>query len=381
MPLSNLPSDLKSSHVEAAAKWIDENGVPSGRQSEKFSIQVNGKEYPPPFLGQVAVQIKTGVLVADQGRLRAGDAMFEVFRRLGYERIKKGSAKVHIGAVEGILPGDKFKDRKELMEAGVHRTLQYGIDGNQKVGAGAIVLSGGYEDDLDNGDEIIYTGEGGQNGKKEQVADQSWQSNGNASLKRSHAQGLPVRVIRGATHKSPHSPKTGYVYAGLYLIEQAWIEKGKSGFRVCRFRLERCDEDPAEVRPNEVEFVVREPKARYAKSTIIRRVRDTNLSRQIKDLYDHHCQVCSIRIETPGGPYAEGAHIKPVGAPHSGDDVPSNLLSLCPNHHVMFDRGGFGIADDLSLIGIEGELTMHKDHKLDAENLRYHRQIHGIESK
>jgi len=375
---ANLPPGLEASDIQAAAEWIDQNSIPGKREAEKWAIIVNDKEYPPPYLGQVAVQLKTGELVENQALLRAGSDMFNTFKNLGFRKVKKGSAKVHIGKIQGLVPGDRFEDRRELMETGVHRSIMYGIDGNKKVGAGAIVLSGGYEDDLDNGDEIIYTGEGGRNDKKKQVADQTWESNGNASLKRSYAQGLPVRVIRGAAHKGPHSPKSGYVYGGLYIIEQAWIEEGKSGFKICRFKLERCDEAPLAEQQKQSGFVVREPGARYAKSTIVRRVRDTQLSRQVKELYDHCCQVCGLRIETPGGPYSEGAHIKPIGTPHLGDDRPENLLCLCPNHHVMFDRGGFGIADDFTFIGIEGELHLHEDHEIDIDNARYHRNMHGL---
>ena len=108
MPLSNLPEDLRVSDVESAADWIDGHGIPSGRKSDKHVIVVQGKEYPPPYLGQVAVQIMTGELVEDQGRLRAGEAMFKVFEGLGFKKIPKGSARVHICHVEGIVPGDWF---------------------------------------------------------------------------------------------------------------------------------------------------------------------------------------------------------------------------------------------------------------------------------
>ncbi|NLU99268.1 hypothetical protein B6N13_14395 [Marinomonas sp. UCMA 3892] len=71
---------------------------------------------------------------------------------------------------------------------------------------------------------------------------------------------------------------------------------------------------------------------------------------------------------------AEAAHIKPLGQPHNGPDVESNILCLCPNHHVLFDNGGFTIADDLSLIGIEGELKTVKKHTVDLAFIQYHRE-------
>ena len=117
MPVINLPEGLQRSHILDAAEWIDRNGVPPSRKSDKYAIAIDGTEYPPPFLGQVAVQMMTGVPVAEQGRLRAGPNMFEVFSTLGFEQVKKGSAKVHIGSVEGIVEGDTFDSRQEVMEA------------------------------------------------------------------------------------------------------------------------------------------------------------------------------------------------------------------------------------------------------------------------
>jgi hypothetical protein len=67
------------------------------------------------------------------------------------------------------------------------------------------------------------------------------------------------------------------------------------------------------------------------------------------------------RLVGSGVPYAEAAHIRPLGAPHDGPDSYENLICLCPNHHTLFDIGGFTIADDLSLIGIDGKLHIASD--------------------
>ena len=104
------------------------------------------------------------------------------------------------------------------------------------------------------------------------------------------------------------------------------------------------------------------------------RARDTKQSRKLKELYDYTCQVCGIRLATPIGAYAEGAHIRPLGEPHNGPDSSDNLLCLCPNHHVLFDLGAISLNDDLTLIGLPGRLTQNPRHKLNIENLRYHRE-------
>jgi hypothetical protein len=57
----------------------------------------------------------------------------------------------------------------------VHRRLQAGIAGTEAGGAESIVLSGGYMDDIDEGEVIIYTGQGGQDPvTRQQIADEEF---------------------------------------------------------------------------------------------------------------------------------------------------------------------------------------------------------------
>jgi len=289
------------------------------------------------------------------------------------------SRPIVFGEIPGIEEGMWFKGRKEMMLTSFHRQWAGGIDGNDKEGTSAIVLSGGYEDDIDDGEEIIYTGAGGNDPNTgKQIADQTWVTKGNAGLLKSMDEGLPVRVIRGYKHKSPFSPKDGYLYAGLYSVVHAWIEVGKSGYKICRIRLEYCGNNLNKRSPEEVELNDQRKKAERKKGTVIRIVRDTVIAHKIKSLYNHECQVCGITIITKTGRYSEGAHIKPLGKPHNGDDNSDNLLCLCPNHHVMFDKGTFAIKDDLTLIGVvSGVILLHPSHKLNLENLIYHRNCHG----
>ena len=143
------------------------------------------------------------------------------------------------GHVPGVPVGKIFADRRALHDAGLHGPLQSGISGSSTEAADSIVLSGGYEDDRDNGDEIVYTGQGGNDPvTKKQIADQRLER-GNQGLVLSMAQELPVRVIRGSRHSSPISPSYGYRYDGLYQVVDCWPEKGKSGFVIFRYRLKR----------------------------------------------------------------------------------------------------------------------------------------------
>jgi len=151
-------------------------------------------------------------------------------------------SKLYFGSMPNIKEGQVFESRKALIEAGLHRSIQHGIDGNGTEGVAAIVVSGGYEDDLDLGDEIIYTGHGGNDPKtKKQIDHQSWESHGNKGLKLSQKKKLPVRVIRGPHENSKFAPKKGYKYGGLYNVIESWDKIGKSGFKICLFRLKKID--------------------------------------------------------------------------------------------------------------------------------------------
>ncbi|SIT88053.1 YDG/SRA domain-containing protein [Pontibacter indicus] len=277
------------------------------------------------------------------------------------------------GHIPNVFEGDVFENRIALSHSKVHRPTQAGISGSQKEGADSIVLSGGYEDDQDLGDVIVYTGHGGRDPITKKQVTHQFLSDKNLALAINCQNGLPVRVIRGANHKSKFSPEFGYRYEGLYKVVKYWRKTGRSGFNVWLFRLEKITVDQA------LTYQVSEDSPIYSKTTRTltaqqRLNRDYSLTLKIKEIYNFHCQVCNTKIFTNAGFYAEAAHIKPLGEPHNGPDTLDNILCLCPNHHVMLDFGGFTIDDDYSLIGLEGKLYVKPEHRINSEFIRYHRE-------
>jgi len=281
-----------------------------------------------------------------------------------------------IGEIEGIEPGQFFKNRKALHNANIHRGLMRGIapHGN------SIILSGGYIDDVDEGDTIIYTGEGGRSPKTgRQVADQTM-TGGNLGLFNNYREGNPVRVSRGAQLHSDYAPKSGYRYDGLYRIESCWNETGSDGFLIWRYRLVKISSGqviPSRISPSASPTGLppsgnESPQRSSVYSTRI--VRSSAVGNHVKALYDHKCQITGISLKTPSGPYAEACHIKPVGRPHNGPDTTDNILCLSPNAHVLFDFGAIALSDDLELIGIEMTQSLRFEHDLDLECIRYHRE-------
>ena len=72
-------------------------------------------------------------------------------------------------------------------------------------------------------------------------------------------------------------------------------------------------------------------------------LRDTELARKLKLLYNNKCQLCGLTIELKNGTYSEAHHIKPLGKPYNGPDKLENIIVVCPNCHVKLDYGAIKI--------------------------------------
>ena len=186
-----------------------------------------------------------------------------------------------------------------------------------------------------------------------------------------------MRVVRGAEGDPDHSPESGYRYDGLFFIDRYWSQTGRSGHMIWRFRLvEESRGLPTALHTGEGGDI-----PDRVETTVQRIVRNTVIAQRVKELHGHRCQICGTVVTTPGGKYAEVAHIRPLGRPHDGPDIASNVLCLCPNDHVRFDRGAITIGDD-GLIrsadgATQGELRSVAGHEIDPEFLAYQRGLFG----
>jgi len=237
------------------------------------------------------------------------------------------------------------------------------------------VLSGGYEDDVDELDYILFTGQGGRDPYTgHQVADQEF-IRGNKGLKLSCEYNLPVRVTRG--HQIEGGPESGYRYDGLYYVKKYERVRGSSNFLICRFHLasQQSWEDVEEKLEGTFKNIYQ--KVDRNLSLVSRLKRDVKLSEKLKTMYDHTCQVCGVKLDSPFGPIAIGAHIKALGYPHNGPDIIQNMLCLCPNHHEQFDALTYYIDPKQflikNLIDLHGQrIYVHENHKISTEFLDCH---------
>lgn len=150
-----------------------------------------------------------------------------------------------IGHVPGIEVGDIFFFRMELCLVGLHAPSMAGIDYmsvkltmDEEPVAVSIVSSGGYDDDGDDSDVIIYTGQGGVSRRDGQMFDQKLER-GNLALEKSLHRANDVRVVRGVKDTTGTAGSKIYVYDGVYRIQESWAEKNKSGCNVFKYKLVR----------------------------------------------------------------------------------------------------------------------------------------------
>lgn len=182
----------------------------------------------------------------------------------------------HYGPIPGIPVGTTWKFRVQVSEAGVHRPHVGGIHGRSNDGSYSLVLAGGFEDEVDRGDEFTYTGSGGRDlsGNK-RIGEHSFDQtlthmnralalNCDAPLNdkdgaesRNWRAGKPVRVVRSSKGRriSKYAPEEGNRYDGIYKVVKYWPEIGKCGYLVWRYLLRRDDLEPAPWTPEGLERI------------------------------------------------------------------------------------------------------------------------------
>ena len=190
------------------------------------------------------------------------------------------------GFNDDVKVGTTFSNREAVRMAGLHNQIQAGIcfHSTDDKSAFSVVTrdKGGYIDDEDYGDELLYTGQGGRdNNTGKHIADQELKR-GNRALVVSYELQKPIHLIRGFAAKG--STPAFYRYDGLFKVENYWIEKGRAGFKVFRFRLVEINviENKEENIPKKTFQVTAEGSENPGRKTVTTSspIRDQKLTRQ-----------------------------------------------------------------------------------------------------
>lgn len=219
---------------------------------------------------------------------------------------------------------------------------------------------GPYDDNL-SGDEFTYVGEG-QSGDQELIA-------GNRYLAEAETVPLPIFFFY-----KPTGADTWEYRGQVEVLEYERVRR--NGRRVFEFTLTYHTKDRVNLSSHASD--ISPPKRIETRRSRV--IRDTQMSSELKEEYRCECQICGdIRQQSPGVRYAEAHHIQPLGTPHDGPDIRSNLVVVCPNHHADFDYGMISIDPDSRRIAhaydqdADGTtLETRANHTIDPEYLRYH---------
>lgn len=367
--------ELRSLPIEEARKALGAN------KSQKYFLLYEDLQLDAKVVIQLAWNLRNPGSPINASDFR-GDLKHVALplRRLGFDVIEVEAGR-QFGEISGYPPGSLFSTRKELSSSGVHRPTQAGICGDGSSGTESIVVSGGYVDDEDFGNILIYTGHGGNDPHSgRQVKDQEL-TRGNLALAFSCDQQIPIRLVRGSGGDQAFSPKSGYRYEGLFLVRRYWPAIGRDGFRIWRYELSQLEAGDALERAHKTMAVEGAAKpAPRQRTTAWVAVRNARIAEWVKKIYDWTCQFCGERISTPAGAYAEAAHIRPVGSPHFGSDHSSNLLCLCPNCHKRFDSLSMFVSKEGLVIDAlqwkpTNQLRLQSEHLIDDQNFDYHRRL------
>ncbi|KAJ3864761.1 PUA-like domain-containing protein [Lentinula novae-zelandiae] len=225
---SSRTSDASSDHENSTLRRSTRN---RGKAID-YSAEIVSEDYiPDSFKVGIRVTKNTGPLGREDGKRVHNPKKF--------------------GAIPGIEVGTWWESRQGCSADSIHAPWVAGISGGPE-GAYSVALSGGYDDDVDDGYalpllmlpltvrilDLLRTAP--------QSSDQSFEHSFNASLKKSAETKKPVRVIRGFKSTSNYAPTEGYRYDGLYTVESAWMQKGLNpkGYLVCKYLFKRVPDQP-----------------------------------------------------------------------------------------------------------------------------------------
>lgn len=175
-------------------------------------------------------------------------------------------------------------------------------------------------------------------------------------------------------------PNNRHVEAKIRQVLQRLRDTGLVTFEGHGSYLLDLDSPDVEFQQDTTDFLSKGPTPRVKRTQYVR-LRNTLLASSVKERYSFRCQVCHSTVQLADRNYAESHHIRPLGHPHNGSDIESNILVACPNHHVMLDRGALSIEPDSLLVSHLREafsprqLFVEPWHDIDRQALAYYQQF------
>lgn len=78
-----IPKNIKKEHIIKALEEIKKSGVPKGRESKRFLLEYNGKNYPPKYIISLANKYANGKEL-DSKEFSGGRETNNFLKQLGF---------------------------------------------------------------------------------------------------------------------------------------------------------------------------------------------------------------------------------------------------------------------------------------------------------
>jgi len=181
--------------------------------------------------------------------------------------------------------------------------------------------------------------------------------------------GYPVALFDKAGYTTFNSEEHLSNFEGVVLTKRLNIRKGISSLKGYK-KFTNAEKLLIESLDLSSGITEKEEDAIAQRRLVSTRIRKQELVKSLKKKYNYTCQICGQRLQIgPDRYYAEVHHIKPLGSPHNGPDNKSNMICVCPNHHVQLDMGFLKLD--------KATLKLNK-HNLKDEYISYHNNVIAV---
>lgn len=126
-----IPSSIHSNHIKLAAAEINANGVPNGRESDKFEAIVDGKLFPPKYLLSIAARFATGEEL-DPSEFSGGVEANTFLEQLGVKVILKGQDWNRDECLLAVWAYDRMDQDRSLVKSRLYAEISERIGRSAK---------------------------------------------------------------------------------------------------------------------------------------------------------------------------------------------------------------------------------------------------------
>ena len=117
-----IPPTISASHIQQAAAEISANGVPRGREADKFSVIVEGEPYPPKYILSLAARLATGTELSASD-FSGGQEANTYLEGLGFNVVQKRQDWSREECLQAVWAYDQMDLDRDLVKTHLYKQV------------------------------------------------------------------------------------------------------------------------------------------------------------------------------------------------------------------------------------------------------------------